>query len=188
MNRKWTLAVCILMVVTLVGIGCAKKPPAPPEAPMEEPPAPEPVTKEIEPPPAPPEDPQPEWMSYDMEQYNKYLREKGLIGDVYFDFDQYDLKPDARDRLAKNAAFLRDNPEVTVNIEGHCDERGTNDYNIALGDRRANAAQSYLVSLGIDASRLRLISYGEEQPVCTESGESCWSRNRRAKFVITGRS
>ncbi len=91
-----------------------------------------------------------------------------MIGDVFFDFDQSELRADARDRLAKNAEFLAAHPQFTVTIEGHCDERGTNEYNLALGDRRAAAARDYLQSLGVAADRLRTISYGEERPFCTD--------------------
>jgi peptidoglycan-associated lipoprotein len=82
---------------------------------------------------------------------------------------------------------MREHPEYTFTVEGHADERGTNDYNLALGQERAASASSYLQSLGVDAGRLRNISYGEERPVCTEQSETCWQRNRRAHFVITGR-
>jgi peptidoglycan-associated lipoprotein len=115
-------------------------------------------------------------------------RSKGLIGDVYFDFDKYDLKPEARERLSKNADYLKQNPRYVVEIQGHCDERGTNDYNVALADRRANAAKEYLVTLGIAAGRLKTVSYGEERPVCTDANESCWWRNRRGEFHLSGTS
>jgi peptidoglycan-associated lipoprotein len=190
MNRKLWLLVCVVMVVcvSITVTGCSKKKPAPPAteapAPVERP------AEEVTPPreTAPPVDQTPSPLDGELVEANRYAHEQGLLGNVYFDFDKYDLKAESRDRLAKNAEFMRDNPQFTFTIEGHCDERGTNDYNVALGDRRANSTQDYLTSLGISASRLRLISYGEEQPDCEESSESCWSRNRRAKFVITGRS
>jgi peptidoglycan-associated lipoprotein len=122
-----------------------------------------------------------------VEELNRYLRDQGLIDDVYFDFDRSELRPEATEQLARNADWLRGNPGYVATIEGHCDERGTNEYNLALGERRANAAKSYLVSLGIDGGRLTTISYGEERPVCTESTESCWQRNRRAHFVVSPR-
>jgi peptidoglycan-associated lipoprotein len=111
----------------------------------------------------------------------------GLLGDVYFDFDKADLTETSRARLARNAEFLRSHPEFQLSIEGHCDERGTNEYNLALGERRAAAAKDYLVSLGVGGGRLRTVSYGEERPQCNESDESCWGLNRRAHFLITGR-
>ena len=103
---------------------------------------------------------------------------------IHFDFDKYDLKPKAMMILDEKAAYLREHPEVRVLIEGHCDERGTNEYNLALGDRRANSAKNYLVRSGVAESRITTISYGEEQPLCTEHAESCWWRNRRAQFQV----
>jgi peptidoglycan-associated lipoprotein len=106
------------------------------------------------------------------------------LKDVFFDFDRYDLTSDARSVLRVNADWLKNNPSARVEIEGHCDERGTNEYNLALGAKRAQAAREYLGSLGITAERLSTISYGEEIPVCREQEESCWKQNRRARFVI----
>jgi peptidoglycan-associated lipoprotein len=107
---------------------------------------------------------------------------------VYYAYDSADLDGSARDRIAKNADFLKQQGTLIVTIEGHCDERGTNEYNLALGERRATAARDYLRSLGVADARLRTISYGEERPQCTESSETCWQRNRRAYFRLTGRS
>ena len=90
----------------------------------------------------------------------------------------------AQDTLMRHAAWLRENSGVTVTIEGHCDERGTNEYNLALGDRRADSAKAFLVDLGIAASRLTTISYGEERPLCMQQDEECWSKNRRGHFVV----
>jgi peptidoglycan-associated lipoprotein len=106
------------------------------------------------------------------------------LKDIHFSFDSYDLEGEARATLKANADWLKSNPAARIEIEGHCDERGTNEYNLALGAKRAQAAKDYLVSLGISAERLSTISYGEEIPVCTEHNESCWSQNRRARFVI----
>lgn len=111
------------------------------------------------------------------------------LKDVYFDFDRYDLTADARATLRANADWLKANPSARVEIEGHCDERGTNEYNLALGAKRAQAAREFLSTLGISPDRLSTISYGEELAVCKESNESCWRQNRRARFVIVrGRS
>jgi len=104
--------------------------------------------------------------------------------DIYFEFDKSTLTPAAQDNLLKKADWLRENPDVTATIEGHCDERGTNEYNLALGDRRAESAKAFLVDLGIDASRLTTISYGEERPLCSEKTEECWAKNRRDHFVV----
>ena len=104
--------------------------------------------------------------------------------DIYFDFDKSSLTSAAQDNLMRKAAWLRANPDVTVTIEGHCDQRGTNEYNLALGDRRADSSKAFLVDLGIPASRLTTISYGEERPVCGQKNEECWAKNRRANFVV----
>ncbi|MGZ9254117.1 MAG: peptidoglycan-associated lipoprotein Pal [Candidatus Binatia bacterium] len=109
------------------------------------------------------------------------------LKDAFFDFDRYDLSADARAVLRANADWLKSNPSVRVEIEGHCDERGTSDYNLALGAKRAQAAREYLASLGIAVDRLTTTSYGEEIPVCQESTEGCWRQNRRARFVVVER-
>jgi peptidoglycan-associated lipoprotein len=106
------------------------------------------------------------------------------VQDAYFDFDKADIRSDARAALAKTADFLRNYPQVKVVVEGHCDERGSTEYNLALGDRRAAAVKQYLVSLGIGADRMSTVSYGKEKPFCTESNEDCWQRNRRGHFVM----
>ena len=105
------------------------------------------------------------------------------VRDAYFDFNKADIRGDAREALAKTADFLRNYPQVRVTIEGHCDERGSTEYNLALGDRRAGAAKQYLVSLGISADRLSTVSFGKEKPFCNERSEACWQQNRRGHFV-----
>ncbi len=102
---------------------------------------------------------------------------------IYFDFDKYNLRDDARRQLDANADILRNNSDMNIVIEGHCDERGTDEYNLALGERRAQAAREYLVRLGIDASRVNVISYGEERPVAPGHDEESWALNRRGEFV-----
>ena len=180
----------ILPVLVLLAVGACKKvepePPAPPPPPppVEEPPPPEPVP----PPPAPPVVPEYKspW-SEDIVEANREVHEKGLLGDVYFEFDKATLTDMTRSQLSKNADFLktRDGENLVITIEGHCDERGTNDYNLALGDRRSNAARDYLLSLGVSGDRLKTISYGEERPQCEGSNEDCWQLNRRAYFRVT---
>jgi peptidoglycan-associated lipoprotein len=101
---------------------------------------------------------------------------------IYFDFDQSVIRPNARDALETTAQWLKANERVLLLIEGHCDERGTDEYNLALGERRALAARDYLIGRGVTADRITTISYGEERPVCTERNEECWQRNRRAEF------
>jgi len=103
---------------------------------------------------------------------------------IHFAFDKYVLTPKAMMILDEKAAYLREHPEARVLIEGHCDERGSNEYNLALGDRRANSAKNYLVKSGVAENRLTTISYGEEQPLCMQHNESCWWKNRRAQFQI----
>ena len=107
------------------------------------------------------------------------------VGDrVFFDFDKFDLKPPARTTLDKQAAWLKRFPQVRLSIEGHCDERGTREYNLALGERRSNAVKNYLVNQGIAASRLATISYGKERPQVAGANESAWSQNRRGVSVV----
>jgi peptidoglycan-associated lipoprotein len=115
------------------------------------------------------------------------LNAKGYLQDAFFDYDQSDLRDDARTVLSSNAEWLKRYRTIQVLVEGHCDERGTSAYNLALGDRRANAAREYLDSLGVGASRIRTVSYGKERPACTEATEDCYQRNRRAHFVITAK-
>jgi peptidoglycan-associated lipoprotein len=105
------------------------------------------------------------------------------VRDAYFDLDSAEIRPDAREALQKTAAFLKGYPNAHVTIEGHCDERGSTEYNLALGDRRANAVKQYLVNLGIPAANLNTVSYGKEKPFCMESSEACWQQNRRGHFV-----
>ena len=107
------------------------------------------------------------------------------LKEVYFNFNRSDIRADARATLKSNAAWLKSNPAVRAQIEGHCDERGTTDYNMALGAKRAQAVKDYLVNMGIPAARLSTISYGKEAPVCKETTEACWQKNRRGRFVIT---
>ena len=102
---------------------------------------------------------------------------------VYFDFDKSDLRQDARDVLNKNAEALKAKADVKIKIEGNCDERGSAEYNIGLGDRRATAAKDFLAQLGVPGDRVKLVSYGKEKPQCTESNEECWQKNRRVHFV-----
>jgi peptidoglycan-associated lipoprotein len=106
---------------------------------------------------------------------------------IYFDFDKYDIRPADAKVLDANASWLKSNAAQLVLIEGHCDERGTNEYNLALGERRAKSTMNYLVSQGVQASRITIISYGEERPVCTQHNEECWSKNRRAQFLVKPR-
>ena len=119
----------------------------------------------------------------DLSQYVPTPNLKGIT----FEFDKYEIRPDAAKTLDANAQWLKSNDSQLLLIEGHCDERGTNEYNLALGERRAKSTMNYLVSQGVQASRITIISYGEERPVCTQKNEECWSKNRRAQFLVKPR-
>ena len=185
---KWTALIALLAFALLLP-GCSKKPPetAPPPPPTvtEAPP-----TTDIEDTSmAKPVDPVEKPVEKSIAQIQEDAENQGLLGDVFYSFDKYDLSADAKSRLARNAEFMKgEGNDLAFTIEGHCDERGTNEYNIALGQRRSTAALDYLVSMGVPASRFKTISYGEEKPFCRESSEACWQKNRRARFVITSRT
>ncbi len=193
MNRKWMVWMVAPVLLTLL-YGCPKKKPVTPAQDLDvdtttvAPPA---TTEEVTPDPTPtaPQDvvETNPLDSPDLQVVNSELQRRGFSPDVYFNYDEDSLSDDARGKLARNADLLK-TTQLLVTIEGHADERGTNEYNLALGDRRANAVRDYLTSLGVDAGRLRTLSYGEERPVCTETEESCWSQNRRGHMVITGRA
>lgn len=110
---------------------------------------------------------------------------EGPLKSIYFDFDRYDLRSDVRETLKTNADWLKQNPGTRLEIEGHCDERGTTEYNLALGAKRAQSAKDYLVTLGISGERISTVSYGKEVPVCRDKSEGCWQKNRRDRFVVT---
>lgn len=154
------------MFLIILGIaimfGCAPKETVKPEEPK---PAPAPQAEEV---PQPQAMPQPEIK----------------LESVYFDFDKSNIRNDASQVLTKNAETLKGASGVRVRIEGNCDERGANEYNMALGERRTNSVRDYLLNLGIDKNLLITVSYGEEKPVCTEHNEECWSKNRRVDFVV----
>jgi peptidoglycan-associated lipoprotein len=114
----------------------------------------------------------------------KEFVESAALRDVYFDFDHYEVRAGDKGTLDENAKWLKSNQSALLLIEGHADERGTNEYNLALGERRAKSTRDYLVSVGIDAGRITVISYGEERPTCTDKAEACWAKNRRAHFLV----
>ena len=109
--------------------------------------------------------------------------ESAALKDIHFDYDRYDIRPETAKALEENAKWLKSNARTQLLIEGHADERGTNEYNLALGERRAKATRDYLVTLGVEGARVSIISYGEERPACKESNEACWGKNRRAHFL-----
>jgi peptidoglycan-associated lipoprotein len=162
----------VALILSSLFVGCSKEEPPPPTAETQ----PRPIAPP--PPPAPAPAPGP---SISQQAFQDFQNQ-----DIFFDFDQYDLRTDARSTLDRKATFLNQNATVRSQIEGHCDERGTNEYNLALGERRANAAKQYLTTAGVNAARLSTISYGEERPLDPGRNEAAWARNRRAHFVITG--
>ncbi len=107
-----------------------------------------------------------------------------MFEDIYFNYDEYVLQPEGKAILENVSNWMLKNKNTVISLEGHCDERGTNEYNLALGDKRAKSARDYLIALGIPSERLQTISYGEEKPVCTERTESCWAKNRRVHIVV----
>ncbi len=113
---------------------------------------------------------------------------EGMFRDVSFDYDKYDIMDEFKPALKSLSSYMINNADMKLSIEGHCDDRGTNEYNLALGDRRAKAVKDYLVSLGVPSSRIDTLSYGEEKPLCTEQTEECWAKNRRAHFVVLGKA
>lgn len=164
----------VALILTFLFVGCSKEEPPPPTAEAQ----PRPAAPPPPPPPAPAPPPGP---SISQQAFQEFQNQ-----DVFFDYDQYDLRTDAKGILDRKATFLNQNSSVRSQIEGHCDERGTNEYNLALGERRANAAKQYLTTAGVNAARLSTISYGEERPLDPGRNEAAWARNRRAHFVITG--
>jgi peptidoglycan-associated lipoprotein len=193
MSKRFQSALFGLIILPLLVfvVGCPKKPP--PEVPQTAPP-------QTEKAPAPPEEVK-DTSSFEdtrespgisiedqMTEEIRKLNEQRPLGTVYFDYDQADLRPDALEQLKKNAAWLKSNPAYRVRIEGNCDERGTVEYNLALGERRAVAAKNYLVKAGIDAGRLETISYGEEHPADPGHDEAAWAKNRRDDFTIIGKT
>ena len=109
--------------------------------------------------------------------------ETTALRDVHFEYDKADIRPEGAKLLEENAKWLKSNARAQILVEGHADERGTNEYNLALGERRAKSTMSYLANLGIAATRITVISYGEERPTCTEKTDGCWAKNRRAHFL-----
>ena len=192
-NQRMSLAAGLLVVVAMSA--CAKKPPTV-ARPMPPPPPPA-DTMAIPPtPPAPPRPvdepipvpPEPDNIrSGNLADDLDTLNRAGALKAVYFDLDSSEVNGQGQQSLQENAELMRRNPSWQVTIEGHCDERGTAEYNLALGERRALAARAYLVSLGIPAARVRTVSYGKEFPFDQGHDEAAWSHNRRAHFVITAK-
>ena len=163
MKLKAIVALVLILLFAMM-VHCGKKP-APP------PPAPPPVAVDTTTPPPPPPPPPPPAPPLQLTA-------------IYFDYDKYNIRSDAQEIMSQNAKSLTDHPTSTIRIEGNCDERGTEQYNLALGEKRANSAKDYLVNYGINASRITTISYGKERPVAAGHNEGAWAKNRRDDFVI----
>ncbi len=173
MSRKFFVVLAFAgMALMLFGSGCGPKP----EPVIEEPVIEEPVEPVVEPVIEPVVEPEPVVVRLTESQFRT----------AYFDYDKYNLRPDARTALEYDARLLKDHPNVTMLLEGHCDERGTIEYNLALGEKRARTAMEYLMSLGIDKSRLDMVSFGKEKPILFGHNEESWQKNRRVQFTITG--
>jgi peptidoglycan-associated lipoprotein len=188
-RRVQTYAAAFVIAVFVAG-ACGKKPEVPPPAPPPPPPTTTPAAPPPPPPPAPRETPPPAAPTEE-ELFAKMtlddLNAKRPLADVHFGLDQVDITEEARASLQKNAEWMKRWGSTKVLVEGHADSRGTNEYNLALAERRADAVRDYLVSLGIPADRLTIVSKGEEQPFCREETESCWHQNRRGHFIITAK-
>lgn len=183
-NRTALLILLLVLGLILFAPGCKKKTPQDePAQPPAPPPVEEPVEKPVEvEPPKSFETEKPEVKV--MEPTIAELNRSGVLKTVYFGYDRYDLTDDTRRQIQANAGWLNTNSKYKVVVQGHCDERGTIEYNLALGERRARAVRDYMVDLGVSASRVRIVSYGEEKPAVSGHTESAWSKNRRAQFVI----
>jgi peptidoglycan-associated lipoprotein len=192
MNRVRAVLPIIALAAAIAVAGCGKKvpqsapapPPPPPAAPAPPPPPP--------PPPAPRAAATPPSAALTEEEIFarkslEQLNAEKPLDDMYFDLDKSDIRSDARAALQKDADYLKKWPSVQVMVEGHCDSRGSSEYNLALGSRRATAVKDYLVSLGVPIARVTIVSKGKEQPFCNEESESCWQQNRRGHFVITAK-
>jgi peptidoglycan-associated lipoprotein len=193
--RRFLSLVAVSTVISVAVAACHKQ--VPPQAPAPPPPAPPPpVAAAPTPPPPPPPPPPPApapaprplteeeiFARKTLEQVNA---EKPL-DDVFFDLDKSVIRDDARGPLQKNADWMKKWTTTQVTVEGHCDARGSSEYNLALGSRRATAVKDYLVSLGVPENRVVIVSKGKEQPFCREDNESCWQQNRRGHFLVTGK-
>lgn len=183
MSLRLPLSLGVIAAAGFLAASCSPKPPDQVAAPA---PTPTPTIVRLEPTPAP--TPVPPRVAEDVLPTSvDEINRRGYLKDAFFEFDKYAIEPAQRDALAADATWLKAHPTVRARIEGHCDERGTAAYNMALGERRASAVREYLVGLGVDGSRLQIISYGKERPFATAHDEAAWAQNRRGHFVVTAR-
>lgn len=190
--RRLVSTIAVTSVIAIAAAGCHKKVPA--AAPAPPPPPPPPTAPATPPPPPPPPAPAPVPTPPPLSEEDVFAR-KSLdqlnaekpLDDVFFDLDRADVRDDAKAPLQKNADWLKKWQTTQISIEGHCDSRGSSEYNLGLGNRRATAVKDYLVSLGIAATRVTVVSKGKEQPFCSDENESCWQQNRRGHFLITAK-
>ncbi len=192
MRRNALLLTILSLFLLAIASGCKSRKPAPEPKTTPEPAVTtttEPSTTVVEKPETDfkPETPEPDVLSGDIAEVNRKARENGWIHDAFFGFDAATLDADAQEALSSSATWLRAHPEFGLLVEGHCDERGTEQYNLALGDRRAESAIAQLATLGVDRNRIKSVSYGEEHPFEEGSTEEAWAQNRRAHLVLTRR-
>jgi len=166
--RRITVFLLMASLIAAILVACGGTPPPPPP-----PPTPPPTPVDTTPPPPPPPPPAP-----------KPVLQETQFKTVYFDFDKYDLRADAKASLDANFALLQEFPDAIIKIEGHCDERGTVEYNLSLGEKRAKAVMTYLAGRGVAAARMSIISYGKERPIDPGHNETAWAKNRRAEFKV----
>ncbi len=192
--RQIVSVVAVSSAMALAAAACRKE--VPPQTPAPPPPAPVAVAPPAPPPPPPPPPPAPKPtpapkpLTEEEIFARKSLRElndERPLADVFFDLDESTIRDGARPLLQKNADWMNRWTSTQVTVEGHCDSRGSAEYNLALGTRRGDAVKSYLVNLGVPASRITVVSKGKEQPVCSGDNEGCWQQNRRGHFLITAK-
>jgi peptidoglycan-associated lipoprotein len=190
MIRRFTMCAAVVLMAAVSGVACRHpKPQVPAPAPVSKP---APPTSPATPPPPPPAPTpaQPAPPTEDEIFKNKTLEQLNAekpLADTFFGYDSTDLSAEARGLLQKDVDWMKKWTTTKVMVEGHADSRGTNEYNLALGERRADAVRDYMVSLGVPTDRITIVSKGEEQPFCSEETEACWQQNRRGHFIVTAK-
>jgi peptidoglycan-associated lipoprotein len=192
LSKALVPATALALALAVAMAACARK--APVGAPQPPPPPPAPTTP-VPPPPPPPPPPAPAPQATKALTEDEVFAKKTLselnaekpLEDVYYDYDRAELKAEARASLSRDAEWLRRWPSAKVLVEGHCDARGTNEYNLGLGEKRAAVVRTYLAGLGIAAERIQIVTKGEESPFCLEETESCYAQNRRGHFILSAK-